>query len=82
MAFARYREKRAFRRLGPPPKGVRLAAARIEEVFFGDIDDKYLPALHALRLVLRAGPIFLGAYIFAGQRFDSTQLGPSAPGSV
>jgi hypothetical protein len=63
-AFARYREKRAFRRLGPPPKGVRLAAARIQEAFFGDIDDKYLPALHALRLVLRAGPIFLGAYIF------------------
>jgi hypothetical protein len=63
-AFARYREKRAFRRLGPPPKGVRLAAARIQEAFFGDIDDKYLPTLHALRLVLRAGPIFLGAYIF------------------
>jgi hypothetical protein len=63
-AFARYREKRAFRRLGPPPKGVRLAAARIKEAFFGDIDDKYLPAFHALRLVLRAGPIFLGAYIF------------------
>jgi len=62
--FARYGEKRAFRRLEPPPKGVRLAAARIQEAFFGDIDDKYLPTLHALRLVLRAGPIFLGAYIF------------------
>jgi hypothetical protein len=62
--FARYGEKRAFRRLGSPPKGVRLAAARIQEAFFGDIDDKYLPTLHALRLVLRAGPIFLGAYIF------------------
>ena len=62
--FARYREKRAFRRLGPPPKGVRLAAARVREAFFGDIDDKYLPALHALRLVVRAGPIFLGSYIF------------------
>jgi hypothetical protein len=63
-AFARYREKRAFRRIGPPPKGVRLAAARIQEAFLGDIDDKYLPTLHALRLVLRAGPIFLGSYIF------------------
>jgi hypothetical protein len=62
--FARYGEKRAFRRLGSPPKGVRLAAARIQEAFFGDIDDKYLPTLHALRLVVRAGPIFLGAYIF------------------
>ena len=62
--FARYREKRAFRRLGPPPKGVRLASARVQEAFFGDIDDKYLPTLHALRLVLRAGPLFLGSYIF------------------
>jgi hypothetical protein len=63
-AFARYREKRAFQRLGPPPKGVRLAAAHVQEAFFGDIDDKYLPTLHALRLVLRAGPLFLGSYIF------------------
>ena len=63
-AFARYREKRAFRRLGPPPRGARLAAARFQEAFFGDIDDKYLPTLHALRLVLRAGPIFLGSYVF------------------
>jgi hypothetical protein len=63
-AFAGYREKQAFRRIGPPPKGVRLVAARIQEAFFGDIDDKYLPTLHALRLVLRAGPIFLGCYIF------------------
>jgi hypothetical protein len=63
-AFARYRDKRAFRRVGPPSKGIRLAAARIQEAFFGDIDDKYLPALHALRLVVRAGPIFLGSYIF------------------
>lgn len=44
-AFARYRDKRAFRRVGPPPKGIRLAAARIQEAFFGDIDDKYLPAV-------------------------------------
>jgi hypothetical protein len=63
-AFARYREKQAFRRIGPPPKGVRLAAARVQEAFFGDTDDKYLPTLHALRLVLRAGPLFLGSYIF------------------
>ena len=63
-AFARYSEKRAFRQLGPPPKGIRLAAARLQEAFLGDINDKYLPALHALRLVVRAGPIFLGSYIF------------------
>jgi hypothetical protein len=36
-------EKKAFRRLGPPPRGIRLAAARFQEAFFGDIDDKYLP---------------------------------------
>jgi hypothetical protein len=63
-AFARYRDKRAFRRIGPAPRGVRLAASRVQEAFFGDIDDKYLPALHSLRLVLRAGPIFLGCYVF------------------
>ena len=63
-AFARYSDKRAFRRIGPAPRGVRLAASRIQEAFFGDIDDKYLPALHSLRLVLRAGPIFLGCYVF------------------
>lgn len=34
-----------------------------KEAFFGDIDDKYLPTLHSLRLVLRAGFIFLGAYV-------------------
>jgi hypothetical protein len=62
-AFARYREKQEFRRLGPPPRGMRLAAARFQEAFFGDIDDKYLPTVHALRLVLRAGPIFLGSYV-------------------
>jgi hypothetical protein len=63
-AFARYREKRSFRRIGPPPRGIRLAVSRLREAFFGDIDDKYLPALHALGLVLRAGPIFLGCYVF------------------
>ena len=63
-AFARYSDKRAFRRIGPAPRGVRLAASREQEAFFGDIDDKYLPALHSLRLVLRAGPIFLGCYVF------------------
>lgn len=29
----------------------------------GDIDDKYLPTFHSLRLVLRAGVVFLGAYV-------------------
>jgi hypothetical protein len=35
----------------------------VKEAFFGDIDDKYMPTLHSLRLILRAGFIFLGAYV-------------------
>lgn len=67
--FARFAEKRALRRLaaqarlGAPPKGVRLAATQVKEAFFGDIDDKYLPTFHSLRLVLRAGVGFLGSYV-------------------
>ena len=53
--FARYAEKRALRRTGPPPRGVRLAADQTRQAFFGDLDDKYLPTFHSLRLVLRAG---------------------------
>ena len=34
-----------------------------QEAFLGDIDDKYLPTLQSLRLVLRAGLTFLGAYV-------------------
>jgi hypothetical protein len=64
-AFAAYAEKRALRRPGPPPKGVRLAAAQTRQAFFGDLDDKYLPTFHALRLVLRAGVLFLGSYVLA-----------------
>jgi hypothetical protein len=64
-AFARYAEKRALHRPGPPPRGVRLAAAQTRQAFFGDLDDKYLPTFHSLRLVLRAGALFLGSYILA-----------------
>ncbi len=63
--FARYAERRALRRIGPPPKGVRLAASQLQEAFFGDVNDKYLPTFHSLRLVLRAGVLFLGSYILA-----------------
>ena len=63
--FARYAEKRALRQVGPPPRGVRLAAAQTRQAFFGDLDDKYLPTFHSLRLVLRAGVLFLGSYILA-----------------
>ena len=64
-AFARYAEKRALRQVGPPPKGLHLAAAQTRQTFLGDLDDKYLPTFHSLRLVLRAGVLFLGSYILA-----------------
>lgn len=40
----------------------RRAWLEIQEVFFGDIDDKFLPAWQALRLLLRAGALFLATY--------------------
>jgi len=46
---------------GPTVSGRVLAEVR--EAFLGDIDDKYLPTLHSLRLILRAGFAFLGAYV-------------------
>jgi hypothetical protein len=61
--FARYSDKRAVRRLGPPPRGVKLASRQVQEAFFGDLNDKYLPTFHSLRLVLRAGVLFLGSYV-------------------
>ncbi len=68
--FASRRERR--RTAAPAPNGVRFAAGpnavrfaagQLREAFFGDIDDKYLPTAHALRLVLRAGVVFLGSYV-------------------
>ena len=58
-AFARYSDKRAFRRIGARARRVVCATGRVSRTrgFLGDIDDKYLPALHSLRrLVLRRGP--------------------------
>ncbi len=61
--FARHQDKRALRRVGPPPRGMQRAAAEVKEAFLGDVDDKYLPTFHSLRLVLRAGLVFLGSFI-------------------
>ena len=61
--FARHQEKRAARRVGPPPRGVRRVATEAREAFLGDLDDKYLPTFHSLRLVLRAGLVFLGSFV-------------------
>lgn len=41
----------------------RRALLEVQELFFGDIDDKYLPTVQSLRLLLKAGIPFLGAYV-------------------
>lgn len=55
--------RRILRQELKPPAGVRRVAAELKEAFLGDLDDKYLPTLASLRLVLRAGLSFLGAYL-------------------
>lgn len=41
----------------------RRAALEIQEAFFGDLDDKYIPTWQSLKLIFRAGMPFLGAYV-------------------
>ena len=43
--------------------GVRRIALAFQEAFLGDIDDKYLPTLQSIRLIIRSGLTFLGAYV-------------------
>jgi len=61
--FARRRERVAVRRVGPAPQGLRRVAREAREAFLGDVDDKYLPTFHSLRLILRAGLVFLGSFV-------------------
>ncbi|MFT4166704.1 MAG: hypothetical protein QM650_15810 [Microlunatus sp.] len=61
--FASHAERRRAKGKLPPPAGIGKAASELKEAFLGDIDDKYLPTFHSLRLVLRAGVVFLGAYV-------------------
>ncbi len=61
--LARYRQRRTPRRLRPPPRGVQRVAQEAREAFLGDVNDKYLPTFHSLRLVLRAGLAFLGSFV-------------------
>ncbi len=42
-----------------------FVGGELKEAFLGDIDDKYLPTIQSLRLILRAGLVFLGAYLLA-----------------
>jgi hypothetical protein len=46
-----------------PAAGLRRVGSEARAAFLGDIDDKYLPTLRALRLVIRSGPIFLGSFV-------------------
>lgn len=55
----------------------RAVAGQVKEAFLGDIDDKYLPTLHSLRLILRAGFSFLGAYVvvYGAQKIATAAFG-------
>ena len=59
--FDRRSDKRALRPAAPV--GVARIGSEVREAFLGDIDDKYLPTFHSIRLVLRAGARFLGAFV-------------------
>lgn len=61
--FARYRDRLATRPARPRSGGLRRVAGEAREAFLGDVDDKYLPTFHSLRLVLRAGVLFLGSFV-------------------
>lgn len=57
----------------------RRAWLEFQEVFLGDIDDKYVPTFQSLRVVLHAGVLFLAAFVFlhwvtvrVGDAFSST----------
>lgn len=56
-------ERVAARRYGPRPVGIQRVLSELRGALFGDLDDKYLPTFHSIRLVLRAGGIFLGALV-------------------
>ncbi len=43
--------------------GLRRVYLEVQEAFFGDVDDKYLPTWQSLRLIVRTGSTFLGAYV-------------------
>ncbi len=42
----------------------RRAWLEFQEIFLGDIDDKYVPTFQSMRLVLSAGVLFLAAFVF------------------
>ncbi len=51
----------------------RRVVLELQESLFGDLDDKYLPAWLSVRLILRGGVLFLGAYVLGYALFSSAE---------
>lgn len=49
----------------PMKRRHRFALTELTDLLAGDARDKYLPTLHGLKRVLRAGPLFLGVFCLA-----------------
>ncbi len=62
-SFESRSDRRRAQGITPPPPGIQRAWVEFKEALLGDIDDKYLPTINSVRLILRAGVIFLGAFI-------------------
>ena len=67
--------RRAKREQARASGWVRRGWLEVQEAFFGDIDDKYLPTVQSLRLLLRSGLPFLAAYILAYALVSSVEEG-------
>jgi hypothetical protein len=50
----------------------KTLVVQLQDAVFGDLDEKYLPAWQVLRLSLRVGVGFLGAYIVVYNLLDTT----------
>ncbi|MGA4670040.1 hypothetical protein ACPCG0_09625 [Propionibacteriaceae bacterium Y1923] len=67
-------DKRGRRRENAGTTG-RAVIVEVQEALFGDLNDKYLPTFQSLRLVLRGGVLFLGAYVFIYSLFSVVSRG-------
>lgn len=67
-------DKRGRRRQGAGTTG-RAVIIEVQEALFGDLNDKYLPTFQSLRLVLRGGALFLGAYVLVYSLFTVVARG-------
>lgn len=67
--------RRAKREQARSSNLARRTLLEVQEAFFGDVDDKYLPTFQSLRLLLRTGLPFLGAYVLSYALFASIEEG-------